>query len=95
LPATRDTGLSDLHGRYDALLEQIGGEVNLAIGDGDEMGGNVDREILGLGFDNGQGRERATAVFVPQVRRTLEQAGINIENIARIGLSPRRTLQQQ
>src|SRR5262249_19801633 len=53
-PGNRD---ADVDGRSHPLIEQVGFEEDLAISDGDDVGGDVGRDVAGLRFDDGQGRQ--------------------------------------
>src|SRR6185437_4584502 len=86
---------TDVHRGTDALEEQIGFQEDLTVGDRDDVGRNVGRHVVGLGFDDRKRGQRARAVLLVELRRALEQAGVQIEHIARIGFAARRTAQQQ
>src|SRR3954449_9630380 len=86
---------TDVHRGADALEEQVGFEEDLAVGDRDDVGRNVGRHVVGLGFDDRQRRQRARALVLVQLRRALEQAGMQIEHVARIGFAARRAAQQE
>ena len=60
-PADRKT---DRNRRAHALIEQIGLEINLTVGDRDDVRRNVSRDVAGLRFDDRQRRERAAAGFL-------------------------------
>src|SRR3954466_2979862 len=86
---------TDVHRGADALEEQVGFEEDLAVGDRDDVGRNVGRHVVGLGFDDRQRRQGARALVLVQLRRALEQAGMQIEHVARIGFAARRAAQQE
>ena len=88
-------GKSDVHGRTDALVEQIGFEIDLAVGDGNDVGRNVGRNVAGLRFDYRQRGQRSAAVLVAQLGGALQQARVEIENVSGIGFAARRTAQQK
>src|SRR5699024_1433929 len=67
----------------------------LAVGDGDDVGGDIGRHIAGLGLDDGQGGHAAAAFFVGQVGRPLQQAAVQVEHVAGVGLAAGAALQQQ
>ena len=102
-PGDGDTGA---HGGPQAGIEVICFQENLAVGDGDDIGRHEGGNIAGLGFDDGQGGERPGLVLDAPVgnllhilgidpRGPLQQARVQVENIARIRLAARRTPQQQ
>ena len=80
-------GEADRDGRADALIEKVGLEINLAVGDRDDVGGDVGGNVAGLRFDDRQRGERAVAVFFAETRRALEQAAVEIKHVARIGFA--------
>src|ERR1035438_5152794 len=82
-------------GRADIGVEQIGFEEDLAVGDRNDVGGNVRRNVAGLRLDEGQGGERTAAVFVVQLGGALQQAAMQIENVAGVGFAPGRAAEQQ
>ena len=59
------------------------------------MVGNIGRHVIGLGFDDGQGGQRTRAIVFVQLGGALQQAAVQIEDVARIGFAARRTAQQQ
>ena len=86
---------ADVHRRADALVEQIGLQEDLAVGDRDDVGRDVGRHVVGLGFDDRQRGERAGAVVVVHLGGALEQARMQVEHVARIGFAAGRAAQQQ
>ena len=76
-------------------MEQIALQKDLAIGNGNNVGGNIGRHIPRLCFHNGQGRHAAAAQCIAQVCRALQQARMQIKHIAGIGLTAGAALQQQ
>jgi hypothetical protein len=48
-----------------------------------------------LGLDDGEGSERATSVSIRHFRSTLQQTGVEVEHISRVGLTTGRSTQQQ
>ena len=86
---------ADVHRRADALVEQVGLEEDLAVGDRDHVGRDVGRHVVGLRLDDRQRRQRAGAVVLVELGGALEQARVQIEHVARIGFAARRAAQQQ
>ena len=75
--------VADVDRRADALVEQVRLEEDLAVGDRDDVGRNVGRQVAGLRLDDRQRRQRSAAELVVQLRRALEQARVQIEDVAR------------
>src|SRR5215475_1554273 len=86
---------ADVNGRPDALIEQLGLEVDLSVGDRNDVGRNVGRHVARLGLDDRQRRQRAVAVLLVELRGALQQARMQVEDVARVGFATRRTAQQQ
>jgi hypothetical protein len=70
-------------------------EIDLPVRDRNNVGGNVGGDVARLGFDDRQSGQRTGSQFVAQLGRTLQQAGVVIENIAGISFTSRGTAQQQ
>ena len=91
-PGHRDT---DVDGRPDAGVEQVGLEEDLAVGDRDHVGRDVGRDVVALGLDDRQAGHRAAAELVGELGAPLEQPGVQVEDVAGVGLAARRAAQQQ
>jgi hypothetical protein len=64
-------------------------------GDGNDIGGNVGRHVTTLGLNDGQSSERTTAELVVHLGRALKETRVEVENVTGVGLTPRRTPEQQ
>ena len=84
----------NVHCRTNARVEQIGLKINLAVGNGNDVGRNIGRDVARLGLDDGQRGERAATIFVRKFCGALQQARVEIENIARVSFASRRAAQQ-
>ena len=78
-----------------AGVEEVRLEVDLAVGDGDDVGRDVGRDVVGLRLDDRQRRQRAAAVLLVEPRGALEQAAVEVEDVARVRLAAGRAAQQQ
>ena len=78
-----------------AGVEQVGLEEDLAVGDRDDVGRDVGGHVAGLRLDDRQRRQRAAAVLLVEARGALEQAAVQVEDVARVGLAAGRAAQQQ
>ena len=54
---------ADVDGRTNAGVEEVGLEEDLAVGDGDDVGRDVRRDVAGLRLDDRQRGQRAAAVL--------------------------------
>ena len=97
LGVAADTGNRDagVDGGADARVEQLCLKEDLTVGDGDDVGGDVGGNVARLRLDDGQCGQRAAALGVTQLGRTLQQAAVQIENVAGVGLASRGTTNQQ
>jgi hypothetical protein len=70
-----DTGHreTDVDGGTDTLVEELSFEENLAIGDGDDVSGNVSGHITSLSLDNWEGGEGSISVVLVHLGGTLEE----------------------
>jgi hypothetical protein len=91
---TRD-GKTDVDGGADTLVEQLGLEEDLAVGDGNDVGGNVGRHVTTLGLDDGQDSQRAATVGVVHLGGTLEQTRVQVEDVTGVSLTTGRATEQQ
>ena len=79
-----------------AGVEQLGLQEDLAVGDGDDVGGDIGRHVAGLGLDDGQrGQTEPPPYSGAQPGRTLQQTAVQIEDVAGVGFTSRRTADQQ
>ena len=81
---------TDVDGRADTLVEELSLQEDLAVGDGNDVGGDISRHITALGLNDGQSSHGATAVLVVHLGRTLEQTRVEVEDITGIGLATGR-----
>src|SRR2546427_2022643 len=78
-----------------ALIEQVGFQEDLPVGDRDDVGGDVCRYVAGLRFDDGQGRERTVAVLLPDAGGAFQQPAVEVEHVSRIRFATGRPLQHE
>merc|ERR1719295_1955976 len=83
-----DTGdrETDVDGRSDTLVEQLSLQENLAVSDGDDIGGDVGGPVTSLGLNEGQGGEGATSHGVGHLGGTLKQPGVEVEDVTGVSL---------
>ncbi len=108
LSSTTNTGYRDtgVDGRTDTCVEHGRFQEDLTVGDGNHVGRNERGNVARLGFDDRQSGQRAGLasygtvgelldILFGNARRTLQQTAVEIEHVARIGFTSRRTTQQQ
>merc|ERR1712205_254938 len=88
-------GETDVDGGTDTLVEQLGLQEDLAVSDGDDVGGDVGGHITGLGLNDGQGGEGATSHGVGHLGGTLKQPGVEVEDVTGVSLTAWGTPEQQ
>ena len=86
---------ADIDRRPHVGVEQVGLQVDLAVGDRDHVGRDISRNVARLRLDERQRGQRPAAEGVVQLGGALQQARVQIENVARKRLAPRRTAQEQ
>ena len=70
-------------------------QINLTVRDGDHVGGNVGGHISCLGLDDRERGQGSSSQFLLQAGRPLQQPGVEIKHISRIGFPSGGTPQQQ
>ncbi len=86
---------ADVDGWTNAGVEEVGFEEDLSVGDGDDVGRNVGRDVAGLGLDDRKRGERTAAELVGELGAALEQTRVEIEDVAGIGFASWRTAEEQ
>src|SRR3954469_4870679 len=94
-PADAADRVADVDRRTDALVEQVGLEEDLPVGDRDDVGRDVGREVAGLRLDDRQRGERAADVLLFTLCGAFQQARVQVEDVARVRFATRRTAEQQ
>ena len=95
-PPTRETERPTLMAGRIPALNRFGLQVDLAVGDGNDVGGDIRRDVARLGLDDGQGREGSRALgVIASLAAALQQTGVEVEDVARESLASGRTAQQQ
>jgi len=88
-------GQTDVDGGSDSLVEEFGFQEDLAVGDGDDVGGDESGHISGLRLDDGQGGERTTSLALVHLGGSLQKSRMEVEHVAGVGLSAWGSSQQQ
>jgi hypothetical protein len=81
--------------RPNPLIEEIGFEKDLTVGNGDDVGRDVGRHVTGLRLDDRERRQRAVAEPFAHSRCAFQQSAVQVEDVARIGLAAGWALQDQ
>lgn len=88
-------GQTDVDGRSDTLVEQLSLQEDLTVSDGNDIGGNIGRDITTLGLDNGQSSHGTATKLVVHLGSTLQETGVQIEDITGVSLTSGGTTEQQ
>jgi len=72
-------GKTDIDGRSDTLVEELGLQEDLSVGDGNDVGGNVSGHVTTLGLNDGKGGQRSTAMGLAHLGGTLEKTRVEVE----------------
>jgi hypothetical protein len=71
---------TDVDGGADTLVEELGLQEDLTVGDGNDVGGNVSGNITTLGLNDGKGSKRSTAELVVHLGGTLKETRVEVED---------------
>ena len=97
LGVTADARDADAHVERRPLagVEQVGLKVDLPVGDRDHVGGDEGGDVVGLRLDHREGGQRAATVGLAHLGRALQQSGVEVEDVAGVGLPSWRPAQVQ
>ena len=87
--------VADVDRRTNALVEEVGLQEDLAVGDRNDVRRDVRRQVARLRLDDRQRRQRPAAQLVLELGRALQQPRVQVEDVARIRFAARRPPQQQ
>ena len=88
-------GKTDVDGRSDTLMEELGLEEDLAVGDGDDIGGDIGGHITSLGLNDGEGSQGAGTVALVHLGCALEETRMEIEDITWVSLTTGGSSEEQ
>ena len=77
------------------FVEQLCLQEDLSVSDGDDIGGDVGGHVTSLGLDDGEGSQGASSHGVGHLGGSLQQTGVEIEDVTGVGLTTWGTSQQQ
>src|SRR5699024_3832373 len=86
---------TDVNCRTNALVEQVGLQEDLAVGNGNNVGWNERGNVIHLGFNDWQCGQRTSTQVVGQLCSTLQQTRVKVEDVTWVRFASRRTTQQQ
>ena len=94
-PADAGHRQAHVNGRTNARIKQVAGQINLPVGNGNHVGGNVRRHVAGLGFNDGQCRQTPGALLIAQLGGAFQQPGMQEKHVAGKRLTTRGATEQQ
>src|SRR5690606_11884679 len=81
--------------RADTRVEQVRLQVDLAVGNGDDVRRDVGRHVVPLRLNDRQRGQAPTPQIIVELRGALQLARVQVEDVARVRLTARRTALQQ
>jgi len=88
-------GKTDVNGGSDTLVEELSLQEDLTISNGNNVGGNVSRDITTLGLNDGESSQGTGAELLRHLGGTLKETRVEVENITGVSLTSRRTSQKK
>ena len=88
-------GQADVDRRAHAAVEQLALQIDLPVGDGDDVGGDIGADVARERLDDGQRGDGTAPLFFGQLCRALQKAGMQIEHVAGVRLAPCGAFQKQ
>src|SRR5699024_7870189 len=85
----------DIDRRTHTCVKEVALQENLSVCDGNDVCRNIRGYITGLRLDDRQRSDGTSAQLITQMAGTLQQSGVQVEDVTRIRLTARRTLQKQ
>lgn len=84
-----DTGdrETDVNRRSDTLVEKLGLQEDLSIGNRNDVGWDICGHITTLGLNDGESSQRSTTVLVAHLGSTLEETRVEVEDITGVSLT--------
>lgn len=76
--------------REDKMIEKVGLEEDMEVGDRDKIGRNEGRKVVEMSLDERKRSKREREVLVVEIWRELEKKGVKVEKVERIRLKERR-----
>jgi len=80
-------GKTDVNGWTDTLVEELGLQEDLTVGNGNDVGGDISGHITGLGLNDWQGSKRTGTFIVGHLGSSLQETAMEVEDITRVGLT--------
>ena len=88
-------GEADIDSRTDTGVEECGFEVDLTVGDGNNVSRDVCTYVACQSFDDRKSGDRAAAEFFGKTGSTFQQSGVQVEYVAWVSFTSWWTTQQQ
>jgi hypothetical protein len=88
-------GETDVDGGALTTSEELGVEVDLTVGNGNDVGDDVGGDIVGEGLDDGEGGDGTATLGGGEHGRALEEAGVEVEDITGVGFTAGGTAEKE
>lgn len=88
-------GKTDVNGRSDTLVEKFSFQEDLTISNGNNVSGDIGRDITSLGFNDGKSSEGARSEGFTHLGSSFQKSGMEVEDVTGIGFSTGGSSQQE
>ena len=88
-------GKTDIDSGTDTLMEELGLEEDLTIGNGDDISGDIGGHITSLGLNDGEGGEGSSTVVLVHLSCALKETRVKIEDITWVSLTTGRSSEEE
>ena len=88
-------GKTDIDSGTDTLMEELGLEEDLTIGNGDDISGDIGGHITSLGLNDGEGGEGSSTVVLVHLSCALKETRVKIEDITWVSLTTGRSSEKE
>ena len=88
-------GETDVDGGALTTSEELGVEVDLTVGNGNDVGDDIGSDVVGEGFDDGEGGDGTTTLGGGEHGSTFEETGVEVEDITRVGFTTGGTAEEE
>merc|ERR1719431_2446745 len=79
----------------DTFVEELSLQEDLSVSDGDDIGWDIGRHVTSLGLNDREGSQRTTTHGIGHLGSSLQQTGVEVEDVTGVSLTTWGTSQQQ
>ena len=88
-------GETDVDGGALTTSEELGVEVDLTVGNGNDVGDDVGSDVIGEGLDDGEGGDGTTTLGGGEHGSALKETGVEVEDVTRVGFTAGGTAEKE